>query len=426
MDHLAPYQRYDVVHLHLTPPVTTCNVPPPPPLAMSTPSQVTLYLLTLNCARLIQPPTHLASQLVPTLPTTQPPTLFILSLQEFAPLSPSFLGGTQITPYIASIAEGIAAATTEVYGLSYELLGFYNIGLVAAVVFVHPFAAAAGHVDSVQWAGTGLGIGGLGNKGAVALRLRVGGRTQVTAVATHWAPHEWAAEQRDRDWKTLVQNLVFDDGSQIYPSPLADGGAACLFVMGDLNYRTAETRPAGTEFPTAANEGGGQPGEERGFVEKWGKLWENDQLNRRKREGKTLHHLQEAEVDFPPTYKFAGGGGGYAGSRWPSWTDRILWLPVHESRVLRYDSIRGYKTSDHKPVFAIVEIENRTGESDGQNGQQREWKAPWGVSEGWSRRRVVARQGEVVVGTLWMAGLPGVVFTVLMLVLGGVWAWKGF
>ena len=388
---------------------------------MSTPSQVTLYLLTLNCAGLIQPSTHLANQLVPTLPTTQP-TLFILSLQEFAPLSPGFLGGTQITPYIASISKGIAAATTEVYGLSYELLNFYNVGLVAALVFVHPLAAAVGDVDSVQWAGTGLGIGGLGNKGAVALRLRVGDGIQVTAVANHWAPHEWAIEQRDRDWKTLVQNLVFSDGRQIYPSPLAGGGTACLFVMGDLNYRTAEARPAGAKFPVAAGEAGGGVGEERGFIEKWGELWENDQLNWRKREGKTLHHLQEAEVEFPPTYKFASDGDGYAKNRWPSWTDRILWLPVPGLRVLRYDSLGGYKASDHKPVFTIVEIENGLGES----GQQREWKAPWGVSEGSSRRRAVARQGELVVGTLWMAGLPGVVFTVFVLVLGGVWAWKGF
>ncbi|KAF8248115.1 DNase I-like protein [Wilcoxina mikolae CBS 423.85] len=367
--------------------------------------QLTLYLLTLNCARLLQQPPLLSKSLASTLPTT-PPTLLLVSLQELAPLSPSFLGGTYVTPYIASFAEGIAAATSSIYGLSYELLGFYNVGLTGVVAFLHPLAAE--DVDGVQWAGVGLGVGGMGNKGAVALRLRAGG-VEVTVVGAHWAPDEWQAERRDQDWKNLVQNLVFDDGRQIYPKDRN----GCLFVMGDLNYRTSDTRPpTGCEFPTP----------QAGF-EAWSEQWKLDQLGKRRREGKTLHHLQEAEVEFPPTYKFEMEHGGYSKRRWPSWTDRILFLPSQVVSVARYDSIQAYNGSDHKPVYAVVEIEVGD-EGEGQRGK-REWKAPWGVSEGWSRRRVLARQGEMVVGTLWMAGLPGVVFTVVLVILGSVWASKG-
>lgn len=404
--------RNDVEHLYPNPWILNNSntyhslLPLPPVTDMSSPSsQLTLYLLTLNCARLLQQPPLLSRSLAPTLPTT-PPTLLLVSLQELAPLSPSFLGGTYITPYIASFADGIAAATNSIYGLSYELLGFYNVGQTAVVAFLHPLASD--DVDGLQWAGVGLGVGGMGNKGAVGLRLRAGG-VEVTVVGAHWAPDEFQAERRDQDWKYLVQNLVFDDGRQIYPK----GRNGCLFVMGDLNYRTADTRPpAGSEFPTP------QAG-----LEAWSERLEMDQLGKRIREGKTLHHLQEVDIEFPPTYKFEMDNGGYAKCRWPSWTDRILFLPSPEVNVVRYDSIQAYNGSDHKPVFAVVEIKVGNG-GEGEHGK-REWKAPWGISEGWSRRRGIARQGEVVVGTLWMAGLPGVVFTVLFVVLGSVWASKG-
>jgi hypothetical protein len=342
---------------------------------------LTLYLLTLNCARLPQPPEELAQSLSSTLPATAP-NLILLSLQELAPLAESFMGGGFITPYVDSISDAINTATTAVYGLQYDLLGFHNVGLTAVLAFVHPESAAS--VAGVQWAGIGLGVAGMGNKGAVSLRLVVGG-IQITAVGAHWAPDEFQADRRDKDWEALVRGLVFDDGAQIYPTQ--KNGQ--LFLFGDLNYRTADERPEpGTVFPRAD-----------GPREEWVALLEGDQLSQRRLAGTTLHALEETPVTFPPTYKYrVEDENVFAAKRWPSWTDRVLFLPSPTLHVERYDSIQSYRGSDHKPVFAVFRI--RVDEE--QEGEGAAVAPPWKATEGSRARREIARKGEYWVGAAWM------------------------
>lgn len=372
---------------------------------MSPPPPETLYLLTLNCGRLPQHPTALSAALTPTLPST-PPTLLLLSLQEIAPLAPSFLGGHHLTAYLTALTTAIALSTTTAYSTPYTHLSTHTHGLTALLIFTPPTLPP----PITEWASIGLGLASMGNKGAIAVRLSLSATTTITAVAAHWAPDEFRALRRDQDWEAAVKGLVFADGSGIF-APRSH-----LFVFGDLNYRTGEARPdAGTRFPDPA-----APPRE------WALLLEQDQLGRRRREGRTLHLLEEPPVRFAPTYKFVDGEGGgerFSDGRWPSWTDRVLYLPRRGVEVMEYGSVPEYRGSDHKPVFAVF----RVGEV--QEGEE-EFRAPWGVEEEWMAKRELVRRGEVLVGSAMMTaesvGVWGVVLTLVLAVLAGTWAWRGF
>ncbi|CCX12950.1 Endonuclease/exonuclease/phosphatase [Pyronema domesticum] len=348
-------------------------------MAPTTP--LTLFLLTLNCERLVQP--ELATALPGMLPTPAP-SLLLLSLQELAPLSASFIGGTSLDPYVTTVTESVTTATEALYQTAFPLVGFHNLGMTALLVFQNPTAEVA----NVSWASVGLGVVGLGNKGAVAVRLEVEGRP-ITAVAAHLAPDEWNSEQRDHMWKKIVKECIFPDGGQVYPR---DEGA--MFVMGDLNYRTGESRPE-------------QTAEERVDLDT---LWEREQLQNRMKKGLTMQGLGEEEVTFPPTYKFVKNG--YSKNRWPSWTDRILFLPNDGTKFKKYDAAMDYTGSDHKPVFAVVELDGTL---------EKNVETPFLVEPGWKSKKEFSRKGEVIVGLLWAYGIPGVLVSFALLMATTLW-----
>ncbi|KAJ2552210.1 Inositol-1,4,5-trisphosphate 5-phosphatase 1 [Coemansia sp. RSA 1836] len=83
-----------------------------------------------------------------------------------------------------------------------------------------------------------------------------------------------------------------------------------------------------------------------------------DQLSMQMASGKVFRGYQEAEIHFPPTYKFDDGTNTYDTSekmRVPSWTDRIMYSG-NSVRALEYyrDEIT---FSDHKPVLAMMEFD---------------------------------------------------------------------
>jgi len=67
---------------------------------------ISLYLFSLNCARLVQQPAPLTAAFSSTFPS-EAPELLLFSLQELAPLAESFLGGTRITPYTSAFTSAV-------------------------------------------------------------------------------------------------------------------------------------------------------------------------------------------------------------------------------------------------------------------------------------------------------------------------------
>ena len=84
--------------------------------------------------------------------------------------------------------------------------------------------------------------------------------------------------------------------------------------------------------------------------------WENEEFNSIKNNF-DKYQIDEYLINFLPTYKYIIGHNSYnVSKRIPSWTDRILFKKNNNIKCLYYDVIDDIKYSDHRPVYAIFEI----------------------------------------------------------------------
>ncbi|OAP56911.1 hypothetical protein AYL99_09023 [Fonsecaea erecta] len=418
-----------------------------------------VYILTYNCARTLVNPAIFAPYLFHALPPdSDAPELLVLCLQELAPISYAFLGGSFLTPYFKAFRETVKLASKD-HG--YVNVVSRNLGMTAIMVFLRDDV-----VDSLAWvrtAGVGVGVSDMGNKGAVGVQLgyRVTrgdlptaadgeveggiGEVEFTFVSAHLAPMEDGLERRNEDYKNIVQRLVFlpdqrrkaplPQGEEGEDAPLLQGSLASqefqtlggeergmytassyFFFAGDLNYRTSLLRPS----PQDVEEKFPQPSPGRDGPMHFHDLLAEDQLNQQVKAGKTLHGLTEAPITFPPTYKYDTDGSkavllvdgddrqhwSWARHRWPSWCDRIFFSSPRISDVkvtpLRYTCLPLFATSDHRPVALAASVPlkavSNAGQGEGERGPTT--TAPFGIDPDWRSRRVQARRKELAVGIM--------------------------
>ena len=417
-----------------------------------------LYILTSNCARSLIDVDLFADHFYDALSGNArgfgAPELIVLSLQEIAPIAYSFLGGSYLTPYFDAFVKAVTKATAKQWNSSYVNLIQDHTGMTALMIF-----ARADIVDQVAWIDTahvGFGVQEMGNKGAVGARLGYVANgdssktVDLTFVAAHLAPMEDALEQRNLDWQSIVERLVFskqdttskkleqsrseestalltEDSSQPSDTSRQDLFVpnAYLFLAGDLNYRTSNTSPLKEDvmrFP--------QRDVDRENPAHYSHLLKEDQLMREMRHGRCFHGLSEAPIDFPPTYKYSDtacrvarhnleNGNSetewiWSSHRWPSWCDRILYLDskskiAEEGRVKAhvYDALPLFPHSDHRPVALAVSVPLNPSDGLDSNDMGPDAKAgvPFSIDPSWRSRRNAARRKEIVVGILAYLGL---------------------
>ncbi|KAJ1932480.1 Inositol-1,4,5-trisphosphate 5-phosphatase 1 [Linderina macrospora] len=181
---------------------------------------------------------------------------------------------------------------------------------------------------------TGL-AGMAGNKGCVAMHLDLDD-SSVCIVAAHLAAGASNVQERNNDYVSIQHGARFRRGRRISDHDYA-------VWLGDLNYRI--------DLP---NDQARRMIAERQVAS----LMMYDQLGVQMAANNVFTGYREAEIHFPPTYKYDAGTDNYDTSekvRVPSWTDRILYKG-HDVRVLEY-----YRDelcfSDHKPVLAMMEFD---------------------------------------------------------------------
>lgn len=427
------------------------------------PKMLDLYVLTLNCAHNPIDIPSFSSTLFAA--TSHLPDLLVISLQEISPLSHGLIGGSLLSPYLTRIEEAVEIAAQNLLSDTssaapslhaskqpriYTNVATRNIGITAIMAFARDGAA----IRDLQGAEVGVGISAMGNKGAVGLRFTYadaageGAETELTFVAAHLAAMEWDMERRNRDWESIVRGLVFapavedndDEEGRGRKStargeedrPLLEGAGSGeglykatshLFLAGDLNYRTSSTKPGGTahadEFP--------QPHHVESDPQHYSHLLKHDQLTQERLAGRTCHGLVEAPITFPPTYKYeltpAAAAAdrdvwAWAPHRWPSWTDRILFLDTpawlrREQRtaqlqVREYAALPLSPTTDHRGValsvgVPLVRIPAPGPEDEGSEDPR--VSPPYEVDAGWRAKRAVARKEELFVG--WSGFVTG-------------------
>lgn len=275
-----------------------------------------------------------------------------------------------------------------------------------------------------------MGVAEMGNKGAVGARFtyhKGDSYTELAFVAAHLAAMEDAVLRRNEDWKNIVRRLVFASSpkdSRVSTSgetqPLLsisahDGSiykpTSHLFLAGDLNYRTSTTKPT----PADCTDSFPQP-DHASLTP----LFERDQLNRERMAGRTCHGLVEAQVTFPPTYKYQHkdpfltpdaelSAWPWASHRWPSWCDRILYLDIPawmhsqspDAAIIthKYTALPLFPSSDHRPValdvsLPLVPIPEPDEETDDPRANP-----PFTVDINWKSRRDRARVLELLSGS---------------------------
>jgi hypothetical protein len=405
------------------------------------------HITTFNCGREEVQVDYFASSLHTSLnPGNLPPDLIVLALQEISPIGFSFLGGSFLAPYFARLREAVLLATAWAFSqdVVYEHVLTRNVGMIGIMVFAKKEIKDA--IRGIQEAGTGVGLWEMGNKGAVGVRLRVE-ETAVTFVAAHLAPAEDACERRNQDWKTICENLVFESADKSSASKQGAGGASeseplladdrtsgrrggrpsglfgsessYVFFAGDLNYRTSDTPPDSKD-----HESWPQPMAADNDPAHFTQLLSKDQLTREMSNGRTLHHLAEAPISFPPTYKYSdkakklaeNNARQYSSSsaaskepgptvklddrqeqvwlwakhRVPSWCDRVLYLADASPKVQSYTALPVQPTSDHRPVSLSCSIPMTL-----PSGVK---EPPFEIVDGWRERRANARRLEILVG----------------------------
>lgn len=87
------------------------------------------------------------------------------------------------------------------------------------------------------------------------------------------------------------------------------------------------------------------------------KLAQEDQLNKKRVINFELMEMNEAPLNFDPTYKYIPGTSEYdtKKKRVPSWCDRILFRKNENISIMDYNKV-DYTYSDHKPIYGLFKI----------------------------------------------------------------------
>ena len=411
------------------------------------------YIATFNCGRTQVDVDHFAASFFDGIKTKLPPDLVVLALEEIAPIAYCFLGQSWLLTYITKFIDAVGKAAELKFGgdVKYEGVGAKALGMTGILVLARPEINEL--IYTTNFAGVGVGNMDLGNKGSAAVRLglRPGngdGELVLTFVAAHLAPMEWNCERRNADWKALCEGTVFEqDDDSDQPSdetgeadPLLGSGSASkvgkvegifsansyLFVAGDLNYRTSDKAPGPKD-----HENWPQPRDDVSDVHHYSHLLERDQLKREHSNNRTLHDLTEAEITFPPTYKYSTEAQQQAGKvpttpvvsakaqswlwakhRIPSWCDRILYLAAAPPTVHSYTALPVQPTSDHRPVVLSCSIPRKPLDLD--------IKPPFPLRKDWKQARVMAERWEFLIGIAAYLGLTYEGQAILFGIFGGL------
>ncbi|ETV87338.1 hypothetical protein, variant 1 [Aphanomyces astaci] len=236
----------------------------------------------------------------------------------------------------------------DTLGATYVKLRSHALTAMHNVVFVHtsilPLVSEL-HSDAIA---TGLG-NQLGNKGGVGIGFMLG-RTSFAFVGCHFEAHQsqQALIRRNANFHKVNSELQLVAPSDEHRKGPIASTFDRVFWSGDLNYRIDGTRKMIDDLLA------------RNFHDV---LVVNDQLRKEMAAGRVFQRFREGPLNFKPTYKFDKGCDDYdtsAKQRIPSWTDRILYMSAATPAaiaLLAYESHMDVKTSDHRPVTAIFDVE---------------------------------------------------------------------
>uniref|UniRef100_A0A8C1ILD5 Synaptojanin-1 n=1 Tax=Cyprinus carpio TaxID=7962 RepID=A0A8C1ILD5_CYPCA len=281
---------------------------------------------------------------------SNPVDIFAIGFEEMVELNAGNIVSASTTNqklWAAELQKNISREHKYVLLASEQLVG------VCLFVFIRPQHAPFIRDVAVDTVKTGMG-GATGNKGGVAIRMLFH-TTSICFVCSHFAAGQSQVKERNDDYNEITRKLSFPMGRLLYSHDY-------VFWCGDFNYRINIPNEETKELIRQQN---------------WDALIAGDQLLEQKNAGQIFRGFIEGKLDFAPTYKYDLFSEDYDTSekcRTPAWTDRVLWkrrkwnfdktAPVIEEDQypwspgeLKYYGRAELKTSDHRPVVAIMDVD---------------------------------------------------------------------
>uniref|UniRef100_A0A8C2CUW7 Synaptojanin-1 n=1 Tax=Cyprinus carpio TaxID=7962 RepID=A0A8C2CUW7_CYPCA len=291
---------------------------------------------------------------------SNPVDIFAIGFEEMVELNAGNIVSASTTNqklWAAELQKNISREHKYVLLASEQLVG------VCLFVYIRPQHAPFIRDVAVDTVKTGMG-GATGNKGGVAIRMLFH-TTSICFVCSHFAAGQSQVKERNDDYNEITRKLSFPMGRLLYSHYY-------VFWCGDFNYRIIIPNEETKELIRQQN---------------WDALIAGDQLLEQKNAGQIFRGFIEGKLDFAPTYKYDLFSEDYDTSekcRTPAWTDRVLWkrrkwnfdktaeelelnvvgAPVIEEDQypwspgeLKYYGRAELKTSDHRPVVAIMDVD---------------------------------------------------------------------
>ncbi|XP_074595624.1 inositol-3-phosphate synthase [Brevipalpus obovatus] len=196
-------------------------------------------------------------------------------------------------------------------------------------------------------------------KGAVCISFALFGTTFLF-VNCHLSAHSHRNQERMDDYDRICRSINLPRNLRPlkpkYNSTNATSRFDVVFWFGDLNFRIEQDYSNAIRMLTRAS------------LTSFEALLHDDQLSKALDKGDIFYGFREAAIRFAPTYKYRIGTDGFdiLRQRVPSYTDRILYRCKRSDQVscIVYDCAQRVKTSDHKPVYALMEVKIKPGRDD--------------------------------------------------------------
>lgn len=297
------------------------------------------------------------------LPQGQAADLYVIGIQELVELGPMSLllngdGHDERQVELEAKIEAKLAST------GHDFLKVCSFGMVGLSLLCYVSAHLQQNIGEIDCDRVKTGIEGLGgNKGGVCVRFLCGAMS-MCFVNVHLPSGSGKEDDRNEHLHEILSYAfqgISRNGSSRQPKNGFHRASVyramkhdLTVVFGDTNSRLVVDLPEG-EMP-------------KGPPEAW--LLCDELITARGSRSARSMGFREAEVTFPPTYKYIPGGD-LSIQRTPAWCDRVLFCHELsasdvaervsgnnqvEVEVVEYDSYPLRYTSDHRPVAATFHV----------------------------------------------------------------------
>ena len=273
------------------------------------------------------------------------PSFFLLSFFPFS------LSSTRVVLlFLFFLRYNIYKGIEEAFHGGHTYIRVASKQLVGMLLIIYAKAEISTYIKNVSTDAQGTGIfGTMGNKGAVSIRFDLHS-TSCCFVASHLCAHDENVLKRNHDYHEILKRVQLNMPSTAKePAPRSILQHDYVFWCGDLNYRI-------TSLP-------GSTVKDMLKLEKYEALVPVDQLAEERASGNVFNGFQEADIAFPPTYKYTPGTDSLENKKLqtPAWCDRVLFKSGEDSQItpLLYESVPAMRLSDHKPIRSVLECSIR-------------------------------------------------------------------